>query len=140
MTGAEGHPVCTCESLRARKIGEGAGEVAWPDPLRSGDSPPLPRLVKCFLANSVARPILLGAVFSLAAFFLPPHQPGEKRGRLRDLLDGRQDGSGIAPLQPKVRKNQDCHAVLPCSFPGEIPSFLRVFLHPRPPAVAGSRR
>ena len=29
-TGAEGHPVCTSEE-RARKIGEEAAKVAWPD-------------------------------------------------------------------------------------------------------------
>jgi len=31
-TGAEGHPVCTSDALGARKIGEEAAEVAWPDP------------------------------------------------------------------------------------------------------------
>lgn len=30
-TGTEGHPVCTSEA-RARKIGEEAAKVAWPDP------------------------------------------------------------------------------------------------------------
>ena len=39
-TGAEGHPVCTSEALRARKIGEEAAKVARPILDGTGDSPP----------------------------------------------------------------------------------------------------
>jgi hypothetical protein len=55
-----------------------------------------------------------------------PHQLGDKQSPQRDLHDGLQDGSGIAPLLPKDGKSQDCKTMPARCFPGEMPGFSRV--------------